>query len=70
MDLTYGAEYETYRSELREFLGDWPPTGEMATPAGAGRCNRCKKCNGQKHMCMVMQLLWAHATPAMPTAML
>jgi len=30
MDLTYGAEYETYRSELREFLGDWPPTGEMA----------------------------------------
>ena len=30
MDLQYGEEYETYRAELREFLSDWPPKGEMA----------------------------------------
>jgi alkylation response protein AidB-like acyl-CoA dehydrogenase len=30
MDLKYGEEYEVFRSELREFLSSWPPTGEEA----------------------------------------
>ena len=30
MDLQYGSEYEDYRSELREFLQSWPPTGPEA----------------------------------------
>ena len=30
MDLQYGAEYETYRQELRDFLATWPPTGDEA----------------------------------------
>ena len=31
MDLTYGAEYEAFRTEVRSFLdANWPPTGEAA----------------------------------------
>ena len=28
MDLQYGAQYDTFRAELRDFLSAWPPTGE------------------------------------------
>ena len=30
MDLQYGAQYDTFRAELRDFLSAWPPTGEDA----------------------------------------
>jgi len=30
MDLRYGAAYEAFRNELREFLRGWPPTGDEA----------------------------------------
>jgi len=31
MDLSYGAEYEAFRAQLREFLAaSWPPKGDDA----------------------------------------